>query len=267
MATYYGKSPDSTIKDWYTRIEQSGGIVSRDFTGNVYTMVDSLKSNGVWDKLYEVYVLCGGDYTSCLQKLKYGSGKSSTLSVSGFSSGTYRPTGSIAGFVSNTGIRTISTGVLYTDLSSTNRSVGVYETSRSASYYSTWIGREGGGGNSAFGPTINPDGTGGLRYMDCASAAALATNSSVNAAGLFSTIANASSVMATSYGLQYSSNSTLGALNGAGGYVIGGAIGGGGYCSGSFSFAYLGYGMSSTQLSSLDLAVNNLMKTVGCNLY
>jgi surface protein len=103
-----GPAPDaytSEATDYFTRAETLGGsfdqtAIDTEFTENyvknaINTLIASLKSDGVWDKITELYLLCGVTFDGILAKLKYGS--VATLTNNNFVSGDLLAAGSGAG--------------------------------------------------------------------------------------------------------------------------------------------------------------------------
>ena len=277
MATFYGNVPDSDVTNWYVNVTATGATVPLSFVGGVYNMVYTLKQQNIWNLIYEMYILCGvSSLSGVYQKLKTAPGKSSVLTTNnnyGYNP-TYSPTGSGAGFPMPQAYFYLIPGVSATELSANNRSVGVYETVRPSTenpYYSVLIGRDGGANNTGFGPCITNVGANQWRVLDISSPVAFTTSVGVSAAaGFFSLVVNPTTQYGTALGVQYGSTASItsSAVNGTGDYVFGSPYeGGGGFNSSTISFAFIGYGMTSSQLAILDNAVNTLMKSIGANVY
>jgi len=276
MATFYGNVPDSDVTNWYVNVTATGATVPLSFVGGVYNMVYTLKQQNIWNLIYEMYILCGvSSLSGVYQKLKNAPGKSSVLTDS--SNYTYKPsysaTGPGAGLSMNGSNFYFITGVNATDLSANNRSVGVYETYRPASYspyYTVLIGRDNNGGaNTGFGPTIQPNNISQWRLLDTTNQVYLGSPALSSVAGFFSLVSNSTTQYGTALGVQYPGTYTIPAsAGGSGGYLMGSPpLGGGGFNSSTISFAFIGYGMTSSQLAILDNAVNTLMKSIGANVY
>jgi hypothetical protein len=68
-----GKSPvltyDSDLTNFLLRIYATGGTVSRNELSNLVTLVNYLKSKGLWNRLSAFYPMVGGTSASCAQNL------------------------------------------------------------------------------------------------------------------------------------------------------------------------------------------------------
>ena len=161
----------------------------------------------------------------------------SRLSNTGFVNGDYTATGSSCGIKGDGTWKILDTGVAYDALPVKDRFAAAHETTRLVSFYDTVIGRERGGGNSAFGPTINPNNNFGSRLLDTTTSGQYGPNAPGSTAqGLI--YVGAISSGSTAYNNKtWSSNSNVigDTLGGTGGYIIGGALGGGGNMGGTLS--------------------------------
>lgn len=263
---------DPHVSSWIRRVKDySGETVPTDFAVAVEQFVKDLKNDGLWNLFYEMYLFCGVSVSSINVKLKTYPGKSNILTISGISSSSYNATGTNAGIVGDgASARSVQTGILGSDIPVHNRSVGVYETVRAPVFYATLIGRQRGGGNSAFGPTVNPGGDSALRVLDNISdtTSVGSLNSSATASGLFAAVEGNGTVAlynhrTISKGTKYTGD--IATPNN--GYVIGGAIGGGAYMASTVSFGFIAQAMTDNELRVFDDALNKLMTVVGCNKY
>ena len=263
---------DPHVYSWITRVKNySGESVPAYFAVAVEQFVKDLKSKGLWSLFYEIYLFCGLSYSSINVKLKTLPGNSNILTLFGVSPSTYNATGANAGIIGD-GInaRGGQTGVAGSSTISHNRSVGVYETARAAVFYSTLIGRERGGGNSAFGPTVNPGGNSAFRVLDTVSdrIEVSTLNSSTTPSGLFMGSEGAGTL--TLYNHRTFSKGTryvgdIAAPTNT--YVIGGAIGGGNWMNSTISFGFIAQEMTDNQITTFDNILTKLMTVVGCNKY
>ena len=265
MGINYGPRFDADVYDWSVRVASNGGSVSKSVAGAVLSFTLNLKDNGLWSKLKEIYILSGvTDLTSTLTKLKYIS--TPQITNSGFSSGNYTATGSQCGVSSDgASVKQLLIGVTYTDLVVNNRSVAVYETRRQTSFYSTVIGRESGGGNSAFGPTTVPGATAQARFLDVGTGAtALGSGSASTTAGGLLYAGAATSVVSMYASKTWSSTAaTQSGLNGTGSYLIGGAIGGGAVSNSTVSLGFVGEYLTEVETQLLSTYCDALMTSFG----
>lgn len=265
MSVTYG-SRDTDVDAWYNNIVANGGSVSDSVRYSVLTFSRNLKSSGLWAKMKEVYILCGvTDLNSALTKLKYID--TQRLSNSGFVTGDYTATGSSCGIKGDGTYKRLNTSVVYNALPVKDRFAAAYETTRLGNFYDTVIGRERGGGNSAFGPTINPNNYTQARVLDVTTNAYSAGSSlSTSAGGLITANVESNTVAhyrnKTWQGDTYTIGDTLG---GTGGYVIGGGIGGGAFMKGTLSMGFLGNALTQSQTELLSYYCDIFMTDMGGN--
>lgn len=266
MGVFYNQY-DKDLSSWLSRIIAAGETPQKPIVSAVGNMVFSLKAQNLWDKLDEIYILSGlTNFNSIFQKLKYIN--TPTLTNLNFTSGNYISTGSQAGLV-NDGLlfKRLNTGVVYNAYAPGNRTVGVYETRRGDAFYATLIGRERGGGNSAFGPTTTPTGKySQFRFFDTTVSNGL-SDSVVGPAGFFVASEVNSLMIGRANQTNYSGAFTPGTISGTGNYFIGEALGGGGYANSNVSFGFIGKGLTATELTAMDTTVNTLMTSFSCNVY
>lgn len=265
---------DPDVSSWQERIKDYSGESVSDFVlFCVNGFVKDLKINNLWNHLLEVYIFSGVSRASIPVKLKYLPNRPSNLTIP-TAWNTYNATGTGAG-LSNLGLSyQITTGVLVSDLPARNRSVGAYCTSNTTDglstnpYYATIIGRESGGGNSAFGPTPTPTGVLYSRMLDTTNTLTIAPSvSQTGNAGLYITSEGRGTVKQYSQQKITSATVLTGDIKGTSGYVIGGGIGGGNFMWATLSFAYLGLALNDIQLTLLDKIVNKMMTSFQCNVY
>jgi hypothetical protein len=114
---------DSDTLDYFNRAEAEGGTFDRTSINATYTeeyvkaaiddFVRGLKEDGIWDKLTEVYLLCGVSYAGILAKLKYTT--TPKLTNSSFVTGDYLSVGSGLGLKGNGSTKKLDTGKLASD--------------------------------------------------------------------------------------------------------------------------------------------------------
>ena len=264
MATVYGPKFDQDVYNWSQDIVANGGSVSADTVNAVLNFTLTLKSTGIWSKLKEVYILSGvPDLNSSMSKLKY----ISTARLTNSGTLGYTATGSECG-VSFTGptVGRITTSVPFDALPVKDRAVAYYETRRGENFYDTMIGRERGGGNSAFGPTVN-DVTPYMqgRALDTTTSTTTVDGGTNTAPkGLAYLGASATTVDLYTNKTWYPKTHTLGdTIGGTGSYVIGGAIGGGGYSNSTIALGFMMNYLNQTETQLLSNACDVLMARFG----
>ena len=265
MSVTYG-SRDADVDAWYSNIISNGGSASSSVQYSVLTFTRNLKSSGLWSKMKEVYIFCGvSDLNSTLTKLKYID--TQRLSNSGFVTGDYTATGSTCGIKGDGTFKRLSTNVVYNALPVRDRFVGAYETTRFGNFYDTLIGRERGGGNSAFGPTVNPDNRVQGRILDVTTNSTTVVSSSLatNAGGLITTGAYSTNNSFYANKVWGSNTTIIGELGGTGSYVIGGGLGGGSFMGGTLSMGFLGNYLNQTETELLSTYCDIFMTDMGGN--
>jgi hypothetical protein len=270
MAIQYNQQTDSDFRDWLSRIVAVGEVPNKNNITAVGVLVNSLKSQALWPKMKEIYILAGvTNFNSIFQKLKYITWP--TLTNSGFISTDYTVSGINAGLASNVTAKQLFTSVQSTDLASGNRSLGVYETKRASAtgFYSTLMGRPGGGGNTAFGPdVIQSSNVSEFRFMDTTVPTSRSIVGTLDVpAGFFAGSESSGLATMRASNTVSSGSYTPGTLNGASAYNIGGSIGGGGWSASTISFGFMGTGLSVAEMATLDSIVNTLMISLACNIY
>ena len=265
MSVTYG-SRDTDVDAWYNNIVANGGSVSDSVRYSVLTFSRNLKSSGLWAKMKEVYILCGvTDLNSALTKLKYID--TQRLINSGFVTGDYIATGSSCGIKGDGTYKRLDTSVVYNALPVKDRFAAAYETTRLGYFYDTVIGRERGGGNSAFGPTINPDGHSQARILDVTTNAyTVGYSTPIVAGGLIAANVTANTVAQYANKTWEQTTYTIGdTFGGTGGYIIGGGLGGGAFMKGTLSMGFLGNALTQSQTELLSYYCDIFMTDMGGN--
>lgn len=265
MGIVYGAT-DTDVDAWYSNIVTNGGSVSSSVQYSVLTFTRNLKSSGLWSKLKEVYILCGvPDINSALTKLKYID--TQRITNSGFATADYIATGSTCGFKGDSTYKRLDPSVAYNAFPVKDRFVGAYETVRIGNFYDTVIGREKGGGNTAFGPTINPDGHSQARILDVTTNTyTVGYSTPIIAGGLITANVTSSTVAQYANKTWEQATYTIGdTLGGTGGYVVGGAIGGGGAMKSTLSMGFLGNALTQSQTELLSSYCDTFMTDFGGN--
>lgn len=265
MSVTYG-SRDTDVDAWYSNIVTNGGSVSSSVQYSVLTFTRNLKSSGLWSKMKEVYIFCGvTDLNSTLTKLKYID--TQRITNVGFATGDYIATGSSCGIKGDSSYKRFDPSVAYNALPVKDRFVGAYETVRIGNFYDTVIGREKGGGNTAFGPTINPDGHSQARILDVTTNSyTVGYSTPITAGGLITANVASSTVAQYANKTWEQTTYTIGdTLGGTGGYVVGGAIGGGGFMKSTLSMGFLGNALTQSQTELLSKYCDIFMTDMGGN--
>lgn len=266
MGIVYGKSWDVDVLAWQANIIANSGSVSDSTVKSVAVFTNNLKTSGLWAKMKEIYIFCGvTDLNSTLTKLKYID--TQRISNSGFLPGDYTATGSSCGIKGDSSYKRFDPSVAYNALPVKDRFVAAYETIRIGNFYDTLIGREKGGGNTAFGPTINPDGHSQARILDVTTNAyTVGYSTPIVAGGLIAANVTANTVAQYANKTWEQTTYTIGdTLGGTGGYVIGGAIGGGGFMKSTISMGFLGNSLTQAQTELLSSYCDTFMTDFGGN--
>jgi len=265
MGIVYGGT-DSDVDAWYKNILANGGSVSASTMYSVLTFTRNLKSSGLWAKMKEVYIFCGvTDLNSSLTKLKYITNQ--RITNTNIPSNYYTATGSTCGIRGDGTYMFLTPGVAYDAVPVKDRFVAAYETNRVAAFYTTLIGREKGGGNTAFGPTINPDGHSQARILDVtANAYTIGYSTPVVAGGLITANVGTSTIAHYANKTWQDTTYTIGdTLGGTGGYLILSALGGGGFPSTTISLGFLGNYLTQAQTELLSSYCDTFMTDFGGN--
>ena len=265
MSVTYG-SRDANVDAWYSNIVTNGGSVSLSVQYSVLTFTRNLKSSGLWAKMKEVYILCGvTDLNSSLTKLKYITNQ--RITNTNIPSNYYTATGSTCGVKGDGTYMFLNPNVAYDAVPVKDRFVAAYETNRVAAFYTTLIGRERGGGNSAFGPTVNPNGYTQARILDTTlNTISSGVSSSVTAGGLITANVTSNSIAHYANKTWQNTSHTLGdTLGGTGGYFILSALGGGGFPSTTISLGFIGNYLNQAQTELLSAYCDIFMTDMGGN--
>jgi hypothetical protein len=265
MGIVYGAT-DTDVDAWSRNIVANGGSVSASTIYSVLTFTRNLKSSGLWAKMKEVYIFCGvTDLNSSLTKLKYITNQ--RITNTNIPSNYYTATGSTCGVKGDGTYMFLNPGVAYDAVPIKDRFVAAYETNRVAAFYTTLIGREKGGGNTAFGPTINPNGYSQARILDpTLNVTTSASSPVITAGGLITANVTSNSVAHYTNKTWQNSNDTIGdILGGTGGYLILSALGGGGFPLTTISLGFIGNYLNQAQTELLSNYCDILMTDFGGN--
>lgn len=116
-------NPDPDVFNYLTRVTANGGTLSATEITAVTDFVESMKAEGLWDKMVEVGMF-NGDFAAFPVKLKVATGVDDVLVNSGFIAGQYdRYTG-----ITTDGVNDLLTGVVPADhgMTGANQAAGVY---------------------------------------------------------------------------------------------------------------------------------------------
>ena len=265
MGIVYGKSWDVDVLAWQANIISNGGSVSDSTVKSVAQFTNNLKTSGLWSKLKEIYIFCGvTDLNSSLTKLKYITNQ--RISNTNIPSNYYTATGSTCGIKGDGTYMFLDPGVAYNAFPIKDRFVAAYETNRVAGFYTTIIGRQRGGGNSAFGPTISPNGYSQTRALDATSNTYSYGGVSTSTSGLIASGVSSSTVDHYTNKTWQSASFTLGdTLGGTDGYFILYALGGGGFPLSTISLGFMGNYLTQAQTELLSSYCDTFMTDFGGN--
>jgi hypothetical protein len=108
---------NADAQSWINRVYDNGGTVSTSTANAVNTFCNSIDSAGIRDRFYRLNLFCGTDLSACLVPLYRGQSLGGTQfgnatdTNNNFVSGDYAETGSTGGLNSNSGVKTLNTGV------------------------------------------------------------------------------------------------------------------------------------------------------------
>lgn len=265
MGIVYGGT-DSDVDAWYSNIVSNGGSVSPSVQYSVLTFTRNLKSSGLWAKMKEVYIFCGvADLNSSLTKLKYITNQ--RITNTNIPSNYYTATGSTCGIRGDGTNMFLTPGVAYDAVPIKDRFVAAYETNRVAGFYTTLIGRQKGGGNTAFGPTVNPNGYTQARILDpTLNSYTVGISTSTAAGGLITANVTSNTVAHYTNKSWQQATYTIGdTLGGTGGYFILSALGGGGFPSSTISLGFIGNYLNQIETELLSTYCDIFMTDFGGN--
>jgi len=257
--------PDPDAIDYFARAEALGGSFDQTAINATYTedyvkdaieaFIQGLKSDGVWDKLTEVYLLCGVSWDGITAKLKYLS--TPTLSNSGVLEGNYVAAGIGAG----PGVYSsqhFNTGFFDTSLDPDDVSVSGYLTTAVNGNPVTFVGNL----NISVGRLASDhQNRRAARFFTSEIA-----GSWIVVRQRYRLLSCTSNTLRRYYenGIQEGSDSTNSHSNVFGGDEITiGDLERGNSCS----FAHIGLGLTDTEALNLSSRVNALMVALGCNTY
>ena len=229
----------------------------------INTMVVGLKSDGVWDKITEAYLMAGVTFGGITVKLK-GSG---TLTNNNFVTGDYTVTGSGAGLTGDGSTKYLDTGLTRPAQGDVSYSayVTVANTDATTCFY---IGAGAGGTNFSGVGRVS----GGLAdgFNDSGDATGYTSTVSASRNGMFvgtsrtnsdrELYRNGSSIATNGTTATATSDTTsdLEIFKASGSGVVSDA---------TLTFAHIGTGLTDTDASNLSTRVNTLMTALGCNTY
>lgn len=272
---------DADALDYFSRAEGLGGSFDQSLISGTYTaeyvkdaitaFVAGCKTDSIWTKLTEVYLLGGVSYAGLMAKLKYDS--VATLTNNNFVSGAYIAAGSNLGVIGDANTRTLSTG--FDSLGSVDQSLSAYVTAAASltnsqiyiGSYGTasaghFLGQVNSGNQEAYQSSSNADatsyaGTTVARRNGFLTGSCRTTTDREMYRNGASTNQNTSSFAAP---LGPHPLSIFGGYN----YV---ALTHGLITNARISFAHIGTGLTSAEVLLLSNRVNTLMTALGGNVY
>src|SRR5688572_17095521 len=106
------------LQAYLNNVAAVSGAVTMDTVQALDRFVRDCKNNGIWDKLTEVYPICGSNLVTAQVKLKY-TGIQPVLTAVNFVEGDYTERGSSGGIKGNATTKSLNTNFAQTSLAST----------------------------------------------------------------------------------------------------------------------------------------------------
>ncbi len=270
---------DAAAQDYFTRAEALGGDFDRTAINAAYTpahvkaainaFVAGCKTDLIWTKLTEVYLMAGVSFGGLMAKLKYSS--VATLTNTNFVSGDFVGAGSGAGLKGNASNKYIACNVAPASIATVaSCNIGLYVTqagvttnkalfeSATGWSYTEIFGIDNTGTSSKWKGYAGP--TTSANAVSSSSAAGLVTLSSITATDLQM---YQNGVSSGSYATTRGGNLTATPLALFG--VNNGSISS--HSDSRLTFAHVGTGLTATDALNLSLRVNALMTALGAKVY
>jgi hypothetical protein len=263
---------DGDTASWLAAVAANSGTVSTAWATSVDTFVRGCKTDGIWDSLLDVGLLCGADnLNGALVKLKTPTGVSRILTNNNFVSGDYTASGATAGLKGNGTNKWLNTNTLNSTV--TNLSFSAYVIAgmggQATNVYQALLSSvvsagnrgagiwtavattpsAGSGGHTQFGNDTSVTGWSTPGHYLSSFSGSTATpfrNGAANAQTL--TIINSLS----------GANFSVFAINATSGLFNSPALA---------TFYHIGTALTAPQISALSTRVNALMTTIGANQY
>jgi len=248
---FSGLDPD--VQAFVSRVATAGGSLSTIEENALYTLVSDLKTYGLWAKMKAIYPMVGASAAACAQNLKSSSFTGTFTSGWTFASTGVTPNGTSAYMDTNCNDNNFSQNSSSLGVySRTNAAIntydfGIYNTSLSQGTFMKLLQ------NSNFGGGIQSSTELVFANSDSRGFFQLAKNGSTTMLGY----KNGSQVISGTLTTLSATNTTsfLGKLNNGGTPAFG-------YSNKQYSFAYLGDGLSGTDMSNFYTAVQAFQTTL-----
>ena len=273
---WLGSTYDSDALAYFTAVETAGG--SFDLTGIDPTYTESyiktahsnfyagLKTDGVWDKLTEFYLLAGKTFGGLTVKGK-GTG---SLTNNNFVTGDWLGAGSGAGLAGDGSTKYLDTGLLQSAIPANDSHLGAYLTDATAGTNDAIVGAESGGNNDRL--YLGTGATATELYFTDEDRWESINNDPGYGNGMLIGTKNSSDEYLYTNGAELTTEAKSGTdRTPYGGNLFAFALNSGGIPTGhlasTITFAHVGTGLTDTDASNLSTRVNTLMTALGCNTY
>jgi len=249
---------DADAQAFFDRVTTAGGTLSATEQTAINTLVLQMKADGIWSKMKAIYPMVGASAAACAQNLKSSSFTGSFSSGWTFASTGVKNTSSSGYFETNCNDNNFANNSLSfgcysrTNINSTAYDLGIYNTSLSRG---TWMAlRNSGtfkGGVQQGVPEVNVSNSDARGFFQ------MSKNGSTTVLGY----KNSSQVINTTSTTTNPTNTTfyLGALNNGGVAAFG-------FSDREFTFAYIGDGLSGTDMTNYYTAVQACQTTLSRNV-
>lgn len=255
IKNFYSILSDSDAKAFVDRVYTAGGTLSATEKQAVDTLVQDLKSAGIWTKMKAIYPMVGASAAACAQNLKSSSYTGTFTSGWTFASTGVTPNGTSA---------FCNTNVPWIDLQRNNNSIGFYSRTNIVAsqidigvadkyrLFANFTGVGAGGNNfSAFSSVANADSLGFYQNIRIDSSIfKIYKNNSILITANIPTSVDAHPTQKIAIGGQMLENNT-GVQNPS---------------SKEFAFAFIGDGLTDTEASNLYTAVQEMQVTLNRNV-
>ena len=253
---------DSDVGGYATNVTTVGGTLSINTLNALNNFVIGLKSDSVWNKLLMIWPCCGSNLVAALCLLKSRAGDPTSLINNNFVSGDYLESGMTGGLKGDGMTKYLDTGISIPTLSAADFSMGVYLRNNIS--------------GAVIGASYSPTGSTDRLYIS----SVLGSLAGVMAIGADVSSTNIVANTGT-YILQISDTTTMGVKGYQDGYKIMNLTGssitwqqpgtiqlfgvGTAYSSSRISFAFVGNGMTDTDVATLSGRVQALQADLGRN--
>ena len=244
---------DSDVTAYFARVTAAGGVLNATEQTAITNLVAELKDLALWNSLKAIYPMVGASAAACAQNLKSASFTGTFTSGWTFTINGVTPNGSSAYFNTNCNdnnfVSNLSSLGVYsrTDTAPTGYDMGIYNTSAGNG---TWLRIKNpgfGGGVQQAPPEVN------AVNLDSRGFFQMSKNGNTTVLGY----KNGSQVINTLAATTAATNTTsfLGTLNNNGSPAFG-------FSTNQYAFAYLGDGLSATDMVNLYTTVQSFQTTL-----